>query len=96
MFILQLNDMRASNVENLFPVARFETKENLEQFLEREKVEKYEEKNWIKAYRKDGPLEWYNPPYSFDSYCIDVGNADDWASDARKKYDYQILTLPLI
>ena len=46
MFVLQLNDMRASNVENLSPVARAETSEELQRFLDNEKVEYYNDDRW--------------------------------------------------
>lgn len=41
MWVLMLNDMRSSNIENLQPVFRAETKEKLKEFIEKEKVEHY-------------------------------------------------------
>jgi hypothetical protein len=41
MFVLLLNDMRSGRIEDLTPVARAETKEELLALLEREKVEEY-------------------------------------------------------
>jgi len=74
MFILYLNNMRDCKIEMLQPVAWAETKEQLKQFLEAQKVEPYSDREmaetygqtWGKTFRKDGPLEWYNPPYDDD------------------------------
>jgi hypothetical protein len=75
MWILQLNPI-TSNAENIVPVYRAETKEELEALLARETAgEEYtdvEEENrrdpawppnhWRKHYKRGGPLEWFNPP----------------------------------
>ncbi len=78
MWVLMLNDMRSSKAEILEAVAKAETKEQLEAFIERERVEPYSDpienpredtayaafpKSWGKTFRKGGPLEWYNPPF---------------------------------
>jgi hypothetical protein len=94
MFVLQLNDMRASNAENLTWVARAETKEKLQRFLENEKVEYYKDGRWGKTYRKGGPLEWCNPPFSSDDAFVDVKSADEWAANARQRFDDQVMGLP--
>lgn len=60
MWLLYLNDMRSSNVENVNLVANAETEEEIKSFLERERVEHYVDGQWGKCFRKDGPLEWYN------------------------------------
>lgn len=97
MFVLVLNDMRASQIEIVNPRFRAETKEELETFLESEKVEKYTTDNrWGKSYRQGGPLEWYNPPFSMDEYIVDVGTAGSWAESAIANYDAQIMGLPTI
>jgi hypothetical protein len=95
MYILQLNDMRASQIEIMTSVARGETYEELEAMMDMEKVEPYSDGRWQKSYRKDGPLEWYNLPYGFENNTIvDVGDADKWADDARKQFEMQVMNLP--
>ena len=72
IWVLYLNDMRADYSEYVQPALRAGTREELEVVLLREKVEPYREPgfntygdvNWIKNYRKGGPLEWFNPPDS--------------------------------
>lgn len=94
MFVLQLNDMRASNVENLTGVARAETKEELQRFVNGEKVDLYQDGKWAKVYRQGGPLEWFNSPYASDKGIVNVGSADEWAANARKQFKEQIMGLP--
>ena len=94
MYILQLNDMRAANVENLQPVARAETKEELQRFVNGEKVDLYQDGKWAKVYRQGRPLEWYNAPYSHDPTFVDVKSADEWAANARKQFEEQIMSVP--
>lgn len=100
MWVLSLNDMRNSNVENLTPVAKSATKEELIDFMEREKCEPYVDEvngyRWSKVFRKDGPLEWMNPPYSFEEHRTFqfVGTEDDWAANARKQYRELINDIP--
>jgi hypothetical protein len=96
MYVLQLNDMRASNIENVQPRFRADTPEELEAFMQAEKVEPYREDNWAKIFRKDGPLEWCNLPFNFDQHIIDVGNADEWAENARRQYDEQVMSILLL
>lgn len=96
MFVLMLNDMRSSNIENLKPVVRAETAEEIESFLERETVDNYRDDRWSKVYKQGGPLEWYNPPWSFEQHIIDVGTEDDWVNDAIEAYQRQIIALPTI
>lgn len=88
MWILMLNDIRAAQVENLTPVARAETREELVNLMVREIVRKYKDGQWHKSYRADGPLEWYNPPYNFEVYkhVQNIGTAEDWANEARERY----------
>lgn len=94
MFVLQLNDMRASNVENLSPVARAETIEELQRFLDNEKVEYYNDDRWRKSYRQGGPLEWYNSPFTGDQAIVNMGSADEWAANAKQQFEEQIMILP--
>ena len=94
MYILQLNDMRSANVENLQKVARAETSEELQRLLDSEKVESYNDGRWHKSYRQGGPLEWYNAPYNFEPSIMSVGSADEWAANARMQFEQQIMTLP--
>lgn len=98
MWVLLLNDMRSSKIEILTPVARAETKEALLAFLEREKVEGYRDGPWGKSYRKDGPLEWCNPPWMHmeDSHFQDVGTEEKWAQKARLRFREQVTNLPLV
>lgn len=96
MFVLQLNDMRASNVENLRAVARAETKEELEDFMEKEKVESYTDGRYTKNFRQNSLLEWFNPPWSLRSAIVDARTAEQWASDAIERFNEQVMVLPSI
>jgi hypothetical protein len=49
---------------------------------------------WSKSFRKGGPLEWYNPPFTGDQRFVDVGTRDDWARRAMEDYDRKIGVLP--
>lgn len=74
-YMLLLNDMRSPNVENLQPVAYAATSTELQALLDAERVPSYSDDggspgrcgyygtgpSWGKVFRKDGPLEWYNP-----------------------------------
>lgn len=102
MWVLLLNDMRASNVENISPVCRANTKEELLAYLARERVEPYTDTDnngyrWGKRFRKGGPLEWYNPPYDFDDHLHfqNAGHEDEWAAKARRSYQECVMGLPL-
>lgn len=94
MWILLLNDMRASNIENVRPVARAHERSVLEQYLARETVESYRDGQWAKSFRKGGPLEWYNPPFFHDESFVYVGTEDDWAANARQDYRNKVLSIP--
>lgn len=95
MWVLCLNDMRASQVEILHPVARAETREALEALIQREKVEGYKDGQWGKSYRQGGPLEWCNPPWDFESYrhFIDVGTREDAVRAAADRWEQQVMPL---
>lgn len=93
MFVLQLNDMRSSNIENIEPVARAETAEALEKFMAGETVEGYKDGNWGKCHRAGGPLEWFNKPFSMDQHIVDVGTVEDWVRDAAERYENNIMSI---
>ncbi len=95
MFILQLNDMRSANVENLTAVIRAETKEDIEVFIDKEKVENYLDGQWSKSYRKNSMLEWFNPPYNFEQHIVDVGTEHDWAENAKEQFNEQVMRIPI-
>jgi len=96
MFVLQLNDMRSSNVEIVSSVARAETAEELTAMMERESVEPYrsEDDRWYKCYREGGPLEWFNPPFSMDVHIVDVGDEEEWAESARVDFQNRVMIIP--
>jgi hypothetical protein len=86
MWMLQLNDMRASKSEHLTPVAIAESRELLVDFASNEKVEHYTtDDHWGKGFRQGGPLEWYNGP-NHNSY-VNIGTVDDWMNKAARKYN---------
>jgi len=93
MWVMLLNDMRASNIENIQPRFRAETKEQLLAFLESERVEPYRDGQWGKVYRQGGPLEWCNPPYDFEDHLhfLDAGTEDDWALSGRQNYQETVM-----
>lgn len=49
MFVLQLNDMRSPKFEMTTAVARADTREALEQFVERERIASYSDGKWHKG-----------------------------------------------
>jgi len=82
MWVLLLNNMRSAKVERLTPVARAETQEALEAFMDREKVESYTtgsdapnsfDHAWHKTFRKGGLLEWFNRPSFLRETFLDAG-----------------------
>ncbi len=83
MWLLFLNDMRFSKIEQVVAVCKAATKEELKAFIARETVAPYSDpvespredtayacfpKHWGKSFRKGGPLEWYNPPSDNPDY----------------------------
>lgn len=69
MWILFMNDMRFAHSEDLTPVLRAETKEELLKFVESQKVAAYQGQGpnayqdgytYTKCFKQGGPLEWYN------------------------------------
>jgi len=85
MFVLCLNDMRGPKVEVLSPVCCAESAEELVRLMEREKSEPYDDGRWRKAFRKGGPLEWYNRPYV---------NSFEWIEREMHIMQYFAKTLP--
>ncbi len=97
MWVLLLNDMRASNVENIQPRFRADTKEQLIALLETERVDAYKDEQWAKSYRQGGPLEWMNPPWSAEEgeQFVNVGDEDSWAAGARQRYQNEVMSIPV-
>ena len=94
MWVLFLNDMRMSNIENVEAVARASTREALQAFVESQRVEPYSDGRWLKNFAVGGPLEWYNPPFTFhEESFIDVGTKEDWMQRAEQEYNYKVLSL---
>ena len=96
MFILQLNDMRSPKVEMVSTIVRAETKEEIEDLIERETVDTYEDQAYQKFFKKGGPLEWCNEPGVLHLHIIDVGTPDIWSENARKGFQDQIMVIPVI
>ena len=94
MWVLLLNDMRSSHFEDVHPVFRAETREELDRLLQSEKVSSYRDGRWAKSFRQGGPLEWFNYPY--DNPFRNVGTREDWMNDAGKRYDSQIEVVPYV
>ena len=62
-WVLNLNDMRFSHIEELIYVCWANSLQELQDFVNRETVEPYQDGKWGKVFRKFGPLEWYNQPW---------------------------------
>lgn len=78
ILVLFLNDMRMAHIEMVEPVAKADTREEIEEFLKAEKVPLYQDGPWAKSYRAGGPLEWYNTPYQSDNHVKEI-DARSWA-----------------
>jgi len=102
MFVLQLNPMMEHH-EVMEPVARAETIGALKAFVESERVEPYSDDAGMnmcggklrKSFRKNGPLEYLNPP-DRNECIVDVGTPEDWAARAIERYHLKISRLPLL
>lgn len=97
MFALVLNPMTA-NAERSNYVARADTKEALERFVESERVEPYMDGPWGKCFRKGGPLEWFNGPdmtWEGGAY-LQVISRQDAMERAGIHWDAEIGTLPIL
>ncbi len=98
MYILLLNDMRAAHSEQLDPVVRADTLEQLFQFIKSEKVESYTDGKdgesgyygngvaYNKAYRAGGPLEWCNPITFESAVCPPL---EEW-----NRYAQHVIRVP--
>jgi len=101
MWILQLNPMMG-NHEQLRPVARAETREQLEQFLQSQAVDSYTDDDGSnmcggklrKSFRKGGRLEYFNPP-DRDECFVEV-RLDDWIERTRQRYSNLMMEIPSI
>lgn len=91
MVILQLNHMRDVRIEILSLVGWTETMEEMEAFLESEKVKPYQDefngRLFTKSYRKDGPLEWYNPPMPGYNNLADFKSFDEYMETYKKNWE---------
>lgn len=64
MYVLFLNDMRSSNIENIQPAAWAESESELHDLMAREIVPEYvTDERWHRTFRQGGPLEWFNAPF---------------------------------
>jgi hypothetical protein len=107
MWVLQLNDMRAGNIErgDCF-FARADSKEALERLYNEEKVEPYTDGGWGKTFRQGGPLEWANDmvcnaPTSDDEFkFLELPSREEYvtaqAQIAEETYDRDVMSLPEI
>lgn len=65
-FVLALNDMRMSNIENTMIACKADTREALERLLQNERVPGgWRDGQWGKTFKQGGILEWFNPPDQF-------------------------------
>lgn len=89
-----LNDMRSAKIEHLTPVLRGNSIEEIKSFLTKETVPSYrDDERWWKSFRKNGILEWYNPPHC-DSQFVNVGSIEQWIEQAIADYDTKVMSLP--
>ena len=99
MWILKLNDMRSAQIENLTPVARADTKEELAKFLADNEVPDYKtDDKWAKVYKQGGPLEWFNKPYAFehDLHLSEVIPIEEVLKRTREHYEQCLSDIPLL
>lgn len=78
ILVLFLNDMRMAHIEMVEPIAKADSREEIEKFLEAEKVPLYQDGPWSKSYRAGGPLEWYNVPCASETPIREV-DTRSWA-----------------
>ncbi len=107
IWALALNPIRGQ-AEERTPVARADTREALERFLEREKVEPYDNigdninfpgqpYTYRKVFRKDGPLEWFNWPMQSEpvgNHFQEVPSEEFWMNTAQQEWENKIGRLP--
>ena len=100
MWILQLNPMTAS-AEDVVPVVRAETREQLEMFMAGEIVGPYQDGQWSKCFKQGGRLEWFNPPFGDQAFInvpcfVDIGTEEDWAARARERFQQIQFDIPSV
>lgn len=100
MYVLCMNDMRHPKFEELVPVARAETKEELQALIEKHTAPEPWYDEGPNAYSithkygkcfKAGPLEWYNLSTAL---IQNAGSEDEWAADARESFRENVLSIP--
>lgn len=97
MIILLLNDIRLADLNDLVPVARADTEDEMYDFIESEIVNKYIDGMHTKYFRKGGPLEWYRPPLAnHDKNIIDVGTKKSWAVQAMDDWEERVMSIPTV
>lgn len=103
IWALALNPMRGQ-AEERRPVARANTKEALQRYLERERVKPYDDVGdnmnspnqpyiYRKVFRKGGPLEWFNwptTPEPVGNHFQQVPSEEFWMNGARQEWENQI------
>ena len=64
-WVLFLNDMRSSHIEDVVPALCGESPEELVEAMRKAKAsESWSDGRWGKTFKKDSPLEWFNYPLS--------------------------------
>lgn len=61
VYVLMMNDMRSSNIENLSAVRQGSDRAELRAWHDALRVLPYKDGRWCKTFVKDSPLEWFNP-----------------------------------
>jgi len=68
MYALILNNMTEPNIENVEVVKAGNTRQELVDFYKKHLAKKaWRDDKWGKAFKKDSPLEWFNPVYNIES-----------------------------
>ncbi len=96
MWMLYLNPVTA-NAENSAPVARAETREALESFVESEMAnEGYRDGSWYKTFKQGSPLEMYNSPTENPWYLcfVDIGTLKSWTERAVADWNNMLTEIP--
>ena len=88
--------MRSENVESMVDICLADTPADLVKFVQQELSPKpYKEESYRKVFKKGGPLEWFNPPVSADSY-IEVITEEKYVELKREEYRKYLSSLPRI
>lgn len=93
MWLLQLNPV-TDRFERLDLVARADSKEALDEFLKAQTVETYMDGQFRKNFKKDGPLEWYNPPDR--DYCFFEESLAAVIQRVTENWNNGIMVLPQV